>query len=65
MKRDFFDRKEIVALLWEVFHDEVAEVIASASINDTHPSFTVAAIDAVHRFIGHVAERMEENAESD
>lgn len=60
MKREFLDRKEIAEMLWDVFKDEVADLIENGKANDTHPASTIAAINGIHGFVCAVIERMGE-----
>jgi hypothetical protein len=65
MPQEFYDRREIMKLLQDVFFDTVRDIIVADYQDETHPASTVAAISGIRRFIDDVKRRLDENASGD
>ena len=64
MAQEFYDRREIMRLLQDVFFDTVSDIIVADYQDETHPASTVSAIGGIRRFIDDVKGRLE-NASGD
>lgn len=58
MAQEFYDRREIVKLLHEMFFDTTAKIIEADLDAETHPASTVSAIGGIQRFIADVEGRL-------